>query len=904
MKASMYFNYTSRALLRGGQRTILAVFCIAVGVMAVVSLQLVSLMLNSSLTNNVRETNGGDIAVSADGAPLKTSDLTFFDQLKSDGKITNYTAVISATGTLTAAASSIQAFNVEAVDANSYPLVTPPTFVKPDNGTIANVLTNNQVIVTQNFLDRYHKHVRDALTVYVKTVMGSGETLHVTIGGVIANTGTFAQANNLLLIAVPDYLANAPAALETYSTIYITTVDQAHTNTAVKAINKKFSQVSTQTAADALKSAQSSVDLISSFLKIAGLLALLIGGVGIINTMQVLLSRRKTEIAMLKTTGYQRKDLYLLFGLEAALVGLIGGIVGSAGATGVSYIVRGLMENFGINVSFSLNPWIIGGGVLIGCATALIFGLMPIVQAANVRPLQVIRQLDDKNVSGKVLTILLLILFSLLFCILAIVILNNDIALGIEATYGTFAFLLLLGGFFSLIIMMVSKLPVPEHLQIKQAALVLVGVVFATLVYQVLPVFGIFLLAVALLGIVVTLMPKSWKVSTKMALRNIGRQRTRTISTMVALFIGIFGIGMVIGLEQDAQTQIINALSQNSPYNVVVTASGSGKAALHTKLHTIAGLNGSREDPFAASRPVAINGKPAQQVLPTGSAGQQAMSVLGGIEGYNLAQQVPAQTIVQGRNLRPSDANTNNVIICTMLSSTGWFGTNLKLGDKVTLASADGTIQKTVTVVGIISNSTSYEALGKVLAPVSVVNALNNGQSSSTTVFYMNVAPAQVNHALDTVNSITPDAAVQNLSDMGTSFLQQLNSMMDLVVAVASLSLIAAIITIANTVALAVLERKRELGSLKSVGYTSRSVMSEILIENGIIGGVGAFIAVLMAAGGVSVFGQLASNITLTMEPVVIVSLIIGPTLLAMLTAAIVTSRPARVRPLEILRYE
>ena len=904
MKASLYFNYTSRALLRGGQRTILAVFCIAVGVMAVVSLQLVSLMLQNSLTTNVRETNGGDIAVSADGAPLKTSDLTYFDQLKSDGHITNYTAVIAATGTLTAAASSIQAFNVEAVDAGSYPLVSPPTFVEPSNGTIANVLTNDQAVVTQNFFDRYHKHLGDTFNVFIKTNTGSGQTLSVKLAGVIANTGAFAQANNLLLVAVPDYVAAAPTTLAAYTTVYMTTTNQAQTDAAVKAITAKFPQVATQTAKDALKNEQSSVDLISKLLKVAGLLALLIGGVGIITTMQVLLSRRKTEIAMLKTVGYRRFDLYMLFGLEAGLLGLIGGILGAAAAIGISSIVRSLMENFGLNIVFSLDPSIILSGVLIGFSTSLIFGLLPIVQAATVRPLHVIRQLEGKSASGKALTFLLLVALSLLFCFLATIILNNDLVLGIEATYGTFAFLLLLAGFFSLIILAMSKLPVPERLRIKHILLVLVGVAISVLVYQVLPVFGAFMLGVSLLGIVVAFLPRRWKVSTKMALLNIGRQRTRTIATMVALFIGIFGIGMVIGLEQDAQTQIIDALSQNSPYNVVVTASGTGKSTLQTNLHTIPGLNSSREDPFVSSLPVAINGQAAQKVLPTGSAGQQAISVLGGIEGYNLTHTLPTQTIVQGRNLRASDANTNNVIICTMLSSTGWFGTNLKLGDTVTLASPDGKIHKTVTVVGIISNGTSYETLGKVLAPASVVNALTAGQTTNTSVFYMNVASAKVNAALDTVNRITPDATVQNLSDMGTSFLQQLTSMMDLVIAVASLSLIAAVITIANAVALAMLERRRELGILKSVGYTSSSILSEILIENGIIGGVGAFIAVLLAAGGVTAFGQIASNITLTMEPVVVVSLIVSPPLLAMLTAALVTWRAIRVRPLEILRYE
>jgi NarL family two-component system sensor histidine kinase LiaS len=53
------------------------------------------------------------------------------------------------------------------------------------------------------------------------------------------------------------------------------------------------------------------------------------------------------------------------------------------------------------------------------------------------------------------------------------VILNNNLMLGIEATYGTFAFLIVLGGLFGLVVLAVSKLPVPEHFQFKQIALVI-----------------------------------------------------------------------------------------------------------------------------------------------------------------------------------------------------------------------------------------------------------------------------------------------------------------------------------------------------------------------------------------------------------------------------------------------
>ena len=179
------------------------------------------------------------------------------------------------------------------------------------------------MIVTQNFLDAYAKKVGDTFAVYIKSQAGAGQTLHVTIAGVVANTGIFAQSGNLVLISAADYQAAAPTAPASYTTVAVTTANQAHTDAAVKAINQQFPLASTQTVADALKSVQSSIDNISKFLEIAGLLALLIGGVGIVNTMRVLLSRRKTEIAMLKTAGYRRSDLYLLFGLEASLLGLV-----------------------------------------------------------------------------------------------------------------------------------------------------------------------------------------------------------------------------------------------------------------------------------------------------------------------------------------------------------------------------------------------------------------------------------------------------------------------------------------------------------------------------------------------------------------------------------------------------
>src|SRR5215471_14206882 len=476
MKTSMYFNYTTRSLLRGGQRTVLALFCVAVGVMAIVALQLVGLMINNALTANVRDANGGDVSVSSNTRPFTPNDLNFFNQLKSNGTITNYTAISTAQGSTSNIESITSGFVVKAVDPSSFPIVTPPTFIDPSNGSISSLLSGNGVIIDKTLADQHHLKVGDELDVHVGQQNQTPRLLNVKIAGIVTDSGVLAQSSGVMLASLDYYNAALPNAPVYYDTVYVTTTDQAHTDQAVKAVNVQFPIANTQTAVDALKSRQSLVDFVKKFLEIAGLLALLIGGVGIVNTMQVLLSRRKIEIAMLKTTGYRRFDLYLLFGLEAGLLGLAGGVVGAAAATGVSLLVRNLVQQtFSINIPFVLDPLTIGGGVLIGLVTALIFGLMPIVQAANIRPLNVIRELPAGNRTGSAaLTIGLLLLLSVLFCVLSVVILN-DVILGIGAVYGAFIFLGLLSLFFTLVVLLVGKLPVPERFSLPYLGLLALG---------------------------------------------------------------------------------------------------------------------------------------------------------------------------------------------------------------------------------------------------------------------------------------------------------------------------------------------------------------------------------------------------------------------------------------------
>ncbi len=388
-----------------------------------------------------------------------------------------------------------------------------------------------------------------------------------------------------------------------------------------------------------------------------------------------------------------------------------------------------------------------------------------------------------------------------------------------------------------------------------------------------------------------------------MALRNIGRRRTRTTTTAVALFVGIFTIGLVLALGQDLQAQISKASTQDQ-YNVLAVTSGTDSSNLRAQLNTIPGLSKSRQDAFAQTMPLAVNGTPLQQVLPNNQHRQEALGFLNSMEGYDLAATLPSSKIAQGRNLDANDAGSNNVVIIDQLTSTGSVQMNLKPGDTITFGSVDRRTQKTVTVVGVYIGAVSTDHVGLVLAPIEVVNALSPAKTGAATVTYMQIDTAQVNHALDVIGQLAPDATVQNIADIMASFAQQLNSFLDILVAIASLSMIAGVIIIANSVALAMLERRRELGILKAVGYTSGTVLKEVLVENGIVGAVSAFIAMLLAAGGVILLGQLLFNLSLSISPWIVFSLIGGSALLAMLVAVLVAWGAVRVRPLEVLRYE
>jgi predicted lysophospholipase L1 biosynthesis ABC-type transport system permease subunit len=883
------------------------VFCIAVGVMAIVGLQLVSEIVRAAIVANARAVNQGDISVGAGATPLQDADLAFFVDLKTRGVIAGYAPQANAAGIMQPPTGRRQTVSVRIVDPATFPLTGSNALLRPSEATSRQILeTSGNAVVSSRLQDA----TGTPLGSTVKVLTTSGSLALLKIAGVAAADGGTWTGNTLTVSSASWQAATrSPVA---FQTVGLTTRDAAHTQEAVSAVRRQYPLANVRTTDDLLRQAQQGVETTRRFLVLIGLLALLIGGVGIVNTMQVLLARRRVEIAVLKTTGYRRQDLYLLFAVETLLLGLAGGIAGAVLGIGAAAALRAIVvRTFPLILPFTVDPRTVAGGIAIGAFTALIFGLLPIVRAAAIRPQAVFRdQPDLASPQSRAESIALVLVLSVLFLVIATAVLKSLIW-AVIAVYGALIVLVLLSGGLIGVVWLLSRLPVPDRPTVRYVALVSTAVIASLAIVRIETLRGVGILGLtfALAGYATPFLPRASRLNLRMALRNIGRTQIRTATTLLALLIGVFGVGLILVLGQDLRANLGSVLTSQLPFNVIAASTDPGDANTANRLQEIPGVQHLRSGTYAPTSALAIDGRP----IASGNVGggrssriRQQLRQLGGIQGYNVeAGDIPNQSIeiTAGRNLEPSDDSTSNIIVQDGLQQ---FPLRLGLGNTVTLRRANGADGgEAFTVVGFYRPAATGPGPNFNIAPVYAPETATARLAGDARleIFYMQIAEGQVTRATDKIEQIAPDLIVVDLEDFLTQFTQVLDNILLLLTAIASLALIAGMIIVANAVALAMLERRREMGVLKALGYTSGRVLSGVLLENGLTAGLGGLLGMAPVSIAVAIFSRQA-KMSLGVEALTSIAIVLGVVVLSTLTAAAVAWDAVRVRPLAVLRYE
>ena len=123
-------------------------------------------------------------------------------------------------------------------------------------------------------------------------------------------------------------------------------------------------------------------------------LSLIVGGIGIANTMYTSVLERTKEIGVMKAIGAKNKDIAFIFILESGFLGLVGGITGSiigvGMAFGATYVVGSFLGSLVIEAQIS---WVvISFAIIFATSIGLVAGVLPALQASRLKPVEALRK--------------------------------------------------------------------------------------------------------------------------------------------------------------------------------------------------------------------------------------------------------------------------------------------------------------------------------------------------------------------------------------------------------------------------------------------------------------------------------------------------------------------------------
>lgn len=371
-------------IVHNKMRSFLTILGIVIGVAAIIALITTVQSVITEVNSQFDDLGANTLMVQAQGTALKMglTDKDFEDLQAVEG-IAGASPTVSAH--LDIAQNGVVKENVSIQGKNELYFARNPDVVKAGRGlNILDVENKNRVCLISETLEN---DLFDSESAVGHTLRLGG--IAYTIVGVTASS---TDMTSMLMgtgdgIIVPYKNAMSLAGVSHIMAVEMYMEDGADTDAVIDDVEAVLGQAFNYKADSfAVTNMESLLDMMQTMLAGIASIALLVGGIGIMNMMLVSVTERTTEIGLRKALGAQPKRIQMQFLTEAIFLSLFGGIIGIVVGLLISLLVA-LAIDVGFAISLSAIALGVGFSVLVG----VVFGLAPARKASRLNPIDALR---------------------------------------------------------------------------------------------------------------------------------------------------------------------------------------------------------------------------------------------------------------------------------------------------------------------------------------------------------------------------------------------------------------------------------------------------------------------------------------------------------------------------------
>jgi putative ABC transport system permease protein len=586
------------------------------------------------------------------------------------------------------------------------------------------------------------------------------------------------------------------------------------------------------------------LDRAAAFLVLAGLTALLVGGIGVATGVRAWLEARARTIATLRCLGAQAGTILATYLIQVMLLALVGIAIGLVAGFGLTWLAaQALAGALPVPPRLGIYPRELGLAALYGLLTALAFALWPLGRAQRIPGAALFR---DSIVATPG------------WPSRGILIANGAAVLALAA-------------------LVIGTAEQPRFAMgfVAGAALTLV----------------LFRLGASLLMRAARAFRHVRRPALRLGLANLHRPGAPTPTMLVALGIGLTTLAAIATIEGNLRRQLADQLPNAAPSFFFIDIQNDQARDFDALARAQAGVDDVRRSPSLRARVVAVDGTPAERMV----VAEESRWALRGDRGLTYAATPPEGTRLVAGQWWPADYDGPPLLSFDANIARGW---GIGLGAVITVNVLGRDIDLKIASLREIQ----WRGLGINYVMVASPGLLE--AAPHTHIATVRSAPASEVAVLRALTDAFPNVSGIRVRDALEAVAGLLSRVGVALQATSSVTLLAGMLVLAGAVAAGQRARVRDAVVLKTVGATRAQIRSAWLVEFGILG----LVAGLLAAAAGSAASWAVVRFVMRGEwvflPGTLAAVVIGCVLLTLALGYVGTALALRVRPAPLLRNE